>query len=332
MANQTIKGTVFGDWEYQALAAELGLAMPADAFGRVSWLVQWCLDKLTPVAPRRLVEMRIGPGGADALIACDLGEEVEGGGILVKPAIEQVDQWTRRLKGNRTGGLNRAETAQRDGWLFCKSDDKRDRSTDSCPVMSETAEVEVDTSSAEGLDSGRISPSPSSSPSASPSPPASPEEGERDARAPAAQRSPSPSKGRAIHQLERAAAMAVLAKLGEQTGTDYRGSDKHTRLILGRYRDGFDELDLRKVIAYVARTKQEGGLGWQGDDKMRPYLRPETLFGPDTIERYVDAARSWFAKKVGGDPQPSPEFVAWRESQGPPEPRLRVVRSAGGDP
>jgi uncharacterized phage protein (TIGR02220 family) len=140
--------------------------------------------------------------------------------------------------------------------------------------------------------------------------------------APSARRPPSASRS-SLSPADRAAAMAVLRKLGEQTGIEYRGGDKHTRLILGRYHDGFDELDLRKIIAYASRTPKEGGLGWNGDEKMRHCLRPETLFGPENIEKYVDAARSWFKQRIAADLQPSPEFNAWRAEQAP---RLAVVK------
>lgn len=143
---------------------------------------------------------------------------------------------------------------------------------------------------------------------------------------------PIPPKGgvrrpsrKAVHGAAgKAAAMVVLAKLSETTHIEYRGADKHVGLILARYSDGLDELDLRKVIAYVARPKPEG-LGWAGDPNMQHYLRPETLFGPQTIERYLDAARSWFARADIPVPAPSAEFLAWREAN-EPQPRLAVVK------
>jgi uncharacterized phage protein (TIGR02220 family) len=92
---------------------------------------------------------------------------------------------------------------------------------------------------------------------------------------------------------ERDAAARVLAKLGERNGVKYRGSDAHLRLIVGRLRDGFSELDLRKVIAYCAEPRSNGGKGWEDDENMRQYLAPETLFGPETFQKYIDPARSW---------------------------------------
>ncbi len=48
---------------------------------------------------------------------------------------------------------------------------------------------------------------------------------------------------------------------------------------------------MRKVIGYCACE-----LEWQDDPKMHQYLRPETLFGADSIHRYLDPARAWFTK------------------------------------
>jgi uncharacterized phage protein (TIGR02220 family) len=81
----------------------------------------------------------------------------------------------------------------------------------------------------------------------------------------------------------------ILEKLTTRNGVRYTGTETHTRLIVGRLRDGFTEMDLRKVVAYCAEE-----LGWQTDPKMASFLRPETLFGPTTISRYADAARAWY--------------------------------------
>lgn len=134
-----------------------------------------------------------------------------------------------------------------------------------------------------------------------------------------------PRQRDSLASVDAAAAAAVLSRLSAVTGVEYRGAKEHVKLVVARYRDGLDELDLRKVIAYVSRPTGDGALGWSDDSKMQKYLRPETLFGPQTIERYLDAARSWFAQRIGGDPQPSAEFAVWRDSQDP-QPRLAVVK------
>jgi uncharacterized phage protein (TIGR02220 family) len=90
-------------------------------------------------------------------------------------------------------------------------------------------------------------------------------------------------------QAEAAIARTVLDKLGEYNGVRYSGTAEHTRLIVNQLRAGLSEADLRKVIGYCAFEK-----GWKDDPEMLPYLRPETLFGPRTISKYLDPARAWF--------------------------------------
>lgn len=89
---------------------------------------------------------------------------------------------------------------------------------------------------------------------------------------------------------ETAIARSLLSKLGARNGTKYAGSTKHVALIAGRLRDGYTEQDLEAVIA----DRDEA---WRDDPKMREFRRPETLFGPETITRYIDGARTRFAKK-----------------------------------
>ena len=88
---------------------------------------------------------------------------------------------------------------------------------------------------------------------------------------------------------ELAARDRVLERLGKRNEVKYEGSKKHTELIVARLREGRTEDDLRRVIAYCAEE-----LGWQEKThKCHAYLRPETLFGPETIERYVYKAREY---------------------------------------
>lgn len=99
--------------------------------------------------------------------------------------------------------------------------------------------------------------------------------------------------------------IAVLDKLNERTGRAYRGSKAHLQLIVGRIRDRVREgqslpdaeMDLRKVIGYCWHPS---GLNWGDPAKgMADYMRPETLFGPRGIERYLDAARAWYEERKG---------------------------------
>jgi uncharacterized phage protein (TIGR02220 family) len=114
------------------------------------------------------------------------------------------------------------------------------------------------------------------------------------------------SKGATAAEL--ATVRTILDRLSERSGVAYRGGEKHTRLIVARLRQGVTEWDMRRVIGYCAEKLQ-----WQGNPKMHHCLRPETLFGPETIEKYLDAARSWA-------PGPPPE-----EEQAQAPPLLRLV-------
>lgn len=108
---------------------------------------------------------------------------------------------------------------------------------------------------------------------------------------------------------ELAIAGRVLGKITERTGVEYQGSREHLRLIVGRLRDGVDEWDLRAVVAYCWHD-----LDWSGKPEMRAYLRPETLFGPQTIERYLAPARTAYA-----------HLRAERDRARAPPPPLRLI-------
>ena len=86
-------------------------------------------------------------------------------------------------------------------------------------------------------------------------------------------------------------ARRVLERLGKQNGVAYEGSESHLAKISARLREGCTEQQLRIVIAYCARPD---GLGWADEPKMKKFLRPETLFGRETIDRYRDPALSWY--------------------------------------
>lgn len=87
---------------------------------------------------------------------------------------------------------------------------------------------------------------------------------------------------------ELATVTLVLSKLSDRNGCAYQASAKHTALVVSRLRAGYSAWDMRRVIAYCADE-----LGWQDKPDMKAYLRPETLFGPEAMERYVYAARVW---------------------------------------
>ncbi len=82
----------------------------------------------------------------------------------------------------------------------------------------------------------------------------------------------------------------VLGRLSEVTGRHYQVCRTHTELILARLREGVDEWDLRALIR--SRADAWGSPPLPGNPDMRQFLRPETLFGPETIHRYLPEARA----------------------------------------
>lgn len=88
----------------------------------------------------------------------------------------------------------------------------------------------------------------------------------------------------------------VLDKLSRESGVEYRATSRtHAAVIAARLRAGITEDELRAVIVHCAGAKPHG-LGWRDNPEMRAFLRPETLFGPTTIERYLPAARTLLAQ------------------------------------
>jgi hypothetical protein len=110
-----------------------------------------------------------------------------------------------------------------------------------------------------------------------------------------------------------AAATRVLGKLSERNGVEYElGRDTaHVRLIVRRMRELVDrgatlenaEYQLRYIVGYCAIK-----MGWQEDERQRIYLRPETLFGVETVEKYRAPALAWVKegefKASGGERKP----------------------------
>lgn len=73
----------------------------------------------------------------------------------------------------------------------------------------------------------------------------------------------------------------VVNYLNEKTGSKYRSSGTKTKkLIKARFNEGFSLDDFRTVID--VKSKQ-----WLTDQKMKQYLRPETLFGTK-FESYLN--------------------------------------------
>ena len=74
---------------------------------------------------------------------------------------------------------------------------------------------------------------------------------------------------------------SVLDYLNQKTGSRYEPTDTSTEQVRYLLSNGFTEDDIRTVIDKKCRE-------WIQNDKMRPYLRPSTLFG-DKFEEYLNA-------------------------------------------
>lgn len=76
-------------------------------------------------------------------------------------------------------------------------------------------------------------------------------------------------------------ASSSLEHLNKKTGSCYDQTDTSLELIGSLLSAGYTEEDIRTVIDKKCAE-------WMGDDRMRPYLRPSTLFG-EHFEEYLAA-------------------------------------------
>lgn len=75
-------------------------------------------------------------------------------------------------------------------------------------------------------------------------------------------------------------ALEVLNFLNEKTGRGYRAGKSHINLIMARLSSGVTVGQCFQVIAKKFRD-------WHEDEKMKMYLRPETLFNVKKFESYL---------------------------------------------
>lgn len=109
-----------------------------------------------------------------------------------------------------------------------------------------------------------------------------------------------------VTQDEREKASRVLAKLSERNGIKYQGGAVHVQLIASQLRSGVTEGEMRAIVAMQAEK-------WGKDPQMLEFLRPETLFGPRTIAKYLDEAKTRYAEQIQAVDRPA-------------QPMLQVVR------
>jgi uncharacterized phage protein (TIGR02220 family) len=254
-----IDAEAFGDERFADLAQILGLADADHALGKMARIWRQCTVEQSYVLPENTINRIIGfPSGAEALIASRLAEKTKIG-IRIRGTNGRIE-WLGRLRENgKYGHLGGRPKAKPQGFE---------------------------------------EPNPAAFPGETPltltlltrSPPISPQKSETHLGFSNGKRGrPKKAKPGDPTDAELTSVRSVLAKLGERNGVRYAGAKAHVQLVVARLRDGYSEMDLRKVIAYCAVE-----LGWASDANMGRYLRPETLFGPQTIARYVEPARSWF--------------------------------------
>lgn len=302
MPNVTAKKSMWGDIRYQMLAGELELGRPADAVGRSLHLIEWCCEKRSAVVTRQVADMHLGRGGAAALVACELGQEVEGG-ILVLEAVEEVEAWKARHEGWSRGGEKRSKSSPRDAGQFRSESDNRASPTPAS-LSSPPASDQVETSQEPANHQPSTSSAPASNqpePALSSSSPSSPHSHNQNPPFPPSKGGTSGRPRKGFTEAEVAAATRTLAHITRRTGVQYQASEAHVRLITARLREeGVTEEDLRKVVAFCW---DKNGLNWRekttdSGERMAVHLCPQTLFGPKKLHAYLDRARSWFDTHV----------------------------------
>lgn len=222
-------------------------------------------DRLSATVDPRDVDAAAGREGfSAAMVEVGLATTVKSG-IRLAGAAERIEYLLERRKTGQRGGLARVAKLK----LSSSSAQARREAELNHPTVPDP--------------SPSVSPSPSAVPDLQ-IPPKPPQGGV----SPPVRRKPSDKL--AMTSAEEASVNGILKRLSERSGVAYRGAVEHKRLILNQLRRGLTEEDLRKVLWFKANE-------WSSTE-MAQYLRPETLFGPKTIERYLDAARSAHEKHL----------------------------------
>lgn len=265
-ARVSIEGAAFSDERYEDLAALAGLADADHARGKMARLWSQCTLENAHVVNNQMVIRVLGSNGIQALIGSRLGEQVDADHVRIKGAKGRIE-WLHKLRENgKKGGrpaVNNGAVPKPIGYPIGS------RELNPLTLTLTTALVTDD-----------------------PEPPISPPSRKNLPGNHLVNRQPAKrAKPGAATEPELESVRVVLEKLGQHSGVRYAGATEHSRLIVAQLRGGVTELDLRKVVVYCAEK-----LDWKNKPEMQSYLRPETLFGPKSIARYLDAARSWFAE------------------------------------
>jgi len=270
----SIDDSVGRDPRITRLAARLGLDRDLVVGRLVTKVWPICYDQMTAIVAVADIDAVAGSGFAAAMLEVGLGRKHQHG-VWVAGASARIEYLRRQKvagsKGGVASGLARLSRAAKPPTITTTSNDRSSTARTMPQALANLPDPVPD-------------PAPVVVPDSEINPPETPLPGGI----------PKPgSKSKPITDAETASVRRVLDKLGDVSGVAYRGSRRHTQLVVDRMRAGVSEFELRFVVGYCARE-----LGWaaepdDGERDMRPYLRPETLFGPQTIERYLDAARTW---------------------------------------
>ena len=223
-----------------------------------------CYDQATHLVSERMIDSAAGhPGFAKAMIECELARRDRSGKLHVSGAKERVKYIKDKAEAGREGGLKSGISRRKRTKQNTKQPEAAGNPPDPVnPIVPDPVnpnKTKNPLSPQGGCSRGSVfsvgSDSPVSDPASTP---------------------------------EQRTVAVVLDKLGAHSGTSFSGNPVHSKLIGDRLSDGLSELDLRKVVAYCAVE-----LGWSEKPEMKKYLRPETLFSPKGISKYLDAARSW---------------------------------------
>lgn len=277
-----------------------------EAMGRLLDMWAWCSDRKLEDAPDdcdgyalsdAVLRRFLGPRGVEAILGdgCDalaLGVRRTDGLVYLRGTSDTV----ARLRGYRrtavAGGESRVGAPRDEGGHFvrqttivqqhgqpdtsCSPAAHQPSSSSSPAVTSEYPRSQIpDPRSERERERG--------APSAAPAPPL--------ALVPAGKPKRAKSPPCDASEGERRVATAVLDRLSEASGVQFRGADPHVKLIASRLREGVTEGQLRAVVAYCADE-------WKGDEKMHQHLCPETLFGPVKIHKYLPPASARYAKAI----------------------------------
>lgn len=229
-----------------------------------------CYDQMTHLISERVLDAAADREGfATALIESELAHRDRSGKVYVAGAKKRIKYLEDKQRAGHEGGVKSAESRR-------KTPKQTSSTSGSTPQARRNPPV----------------PDPFLVPDSAPDPVVVPEKKEKSSAAPISRKSKEPS----YTEHEQASVRVILDRLSERSGVKYQGSKEHTRLIVARLRDGCSEWDLRRVIGYCAER-----LKWEEKPEMRAYLRPETLFGPQTIAKYLDPARTAFPESAPTD-------------------------------